>query len=115
MKVYEPVTEGPVDKFFSIQNYAIRGGQNKVLGSKADKRDSDTKIVFISETNFNNKDYTGLLRAWNPEDFNHFAMFYGIYKQFSGTKLLVNKNIDVYELTITHNNVEKFFIERLGE
>lgn len=91
MEVYEPVEEGIIDKAFSVRNYAMRGAQNKVLDDKAAKRDSDSKIVFISESNFKNKDYTGSLKAWNPEDFNAFGIFYGIYKQFSSIKLVANK------------------------
>ena len=91
LQVYEPVEEGVIDKAFSINNYVKRGVQNKVLSDKAAKRDSDNKIVFISETNFKNKDYTGSLKALNPEDFNAFGIFYGIYKQFPSTKLIANK------------------------
>ena len=91
MEVYEPTEEGLGTKLISKGTYLLRGGQNKVLASKAAKRDSDTKIVFISEANYNDKDNKQLLRAWNHEDFNAFGMFYGVYKQFSGTKLLANK------------------------
>lgn len=89
--VYEPTVEGIVDKGFSLLNYGTRGAQNKVLGNKAEKRDSDTKIVFISEANFNDKEYDGILRAWNPEDFNVFAIPYGIYKQVPSVKLVATK------------------------
>ena len=91
MSKFMNVYEGIGTKIISKATYALRGGQNKTFDTEAEARDSFTKIVFISEANYNDKSNTQLLRAWNPDDFNHFGMFYGVYKQFSGTKLIAPK------------------------
>ena len=90
-QVCEPVEEGLGTKLVSGFTYEMRAGQNRVFKDKASARDSATKIAFMSEANFNDKNNKQLVRAWNPQDFTEFGMFYGIYKQFSGTKLVAPK------------------------
>ena len=103
-----PVEEGLFTKYWAHQMKVSQAGHKLVQGSKADKRDTDVKIVLIAECNLKDKVWNKPLFAWNPDDYKHIAVYYGVARQYSGIQTVdANK-----KLVITS---EKFWSEHADD
>ena len=90
-----PLEEGLLDKYLGMWMKVGQAGGKLVKSKEADKRDSVDKIVLISEANFENPQWNKPLFAWNPDDYKHIAIYYGLVRQYSSIHADANKKLVV--------------------
>ena len=103
---YNPVTEGFTEKYLGFWMKAGQVGGKLVKGGEADKRDSETKIVLISEANLKNHDWNKPLYAWNPEDYKHIAVYYGIVRMYSQFHADITKKLLIVSEAFWNNHAD---------